>query len=754
MPIWRQRITALIRRLPAWTWPAVIIGVVVLVANFMYTLGLANSDPISYTSGIAQTVCRVTCGRPAIDPNIGFITQPLGHLSAMDLLHGHLPWWNYFEGLGQPLAGEMQAASFFPLTLLFATSAGLLWFHLCLEFIAGLATYFLGRRLGMSAVIATGIGAVFALNGTFAWLGNAVLNPVAFLPLLLLGIEMVYGDLDSGRRRGWYVLAIALALSVYAGFPEVAFLNGLFAVVWAAVRLFALPRARRWLAARHIAYGGVLGLLLALPIIVPFVDFLHVANIGGHVGALDGAAVLPTQSLSMFLDPYIYGTIFSNHNSVAINAWGTIGGYLLAGTSTLALLGLLGRRLRGLRIALAVWFLLSLGAMFNVLHVRELWNLIPYVKQIAFSRYDMATLEFSLVVLAGLAISDLVTSRRARRLFFVTTPIGALLLAWSALSAHAGNAGYVLTHRDRIILLGLHALPFIAVGLLLAAGLLTRFRWAPLVLVTLLAGEAALTYLVPTAEAPAKVIVDQGPITYLQHNMGRTRFLDFEVLFPNWGSQYSLPELNAIDLPFPTAFATYIATQLNPAMNPSRQFLAQGGLGGIIQQEREVVAHLASYRAADVHYLLFPVGVKLLPALTKIGVRRVYADQMVAIYVLPGSTPYFSSPTAGCTVTGTGFAHATVTCAHPGTVVRSELMMPGWHATVNGQSASIGTLDGVYQTVAVPAGTSTLAFSFLPRHEEAAGAGFALAVLIMIGLPLADRWRRRRSPRHVPRHAA
>ncbi len=754
MPAWRQRITDLNRRLPAWTWPAVIIGVAVILANFMYTFGLASNDPISYTSGIAQTVCRVTCGRPAIDPNIGFITQPLGHLSAMDLLHGHLPWWNYFEGLGQPLAGEMQAASLLPLTLLFGTPLGLLGFHLVLEFIAGLATYFLGRRLGMSTVAATGIGIVFALNGTFAWMGNAVLNPVAFLPLMVLGVEMAYGDLDSGRRRGWYLLALALALSIYAGFPEVAFLDALFVVVWAAVRLFALPRPRRWLAARHIAYGGALGVLLSLPVVVAFLDFLHVARIGGHIATVDGTAAIPHASLAMFLDPYIYGTIFSNHNQQVTNSWGTIGGYLLAGTTTLALLGLLGRRLRPLRIALAAWFALSMGAMLNVFHVRSLWNVIPYVKQIAFSRYDMATLELSVVVLAGLAITDLVTSKMARRLFFVTTPIGGLLLLWSALAGHAGNEGYLVTHRDRIIFFGLHALPFIAVALILAAGFLTRFRWAPLVLVTLLAGEAALTYLVPTAEAPASVTVDQAPITFLQQHIGRARFLDFEVLYPNWGSQYNLPELNAIDLPFPAAFAKYITTSLNPAISPARHFLAKGGIGGIVQQEQALVAHLASYRAADVRYLVFPVGVTPLPTLTKIGVREVFADQQVGIYSLPGSTPFFSSSTAGCTVTGTGFAHATVTCAHPGTVVRSELMMAGWHATVNGQSAAIGTLDGVYQTVAVPAGTSKLAFSFLPRHEEAAGAGFALAVLVMIGLPLADRWRRRRPGRHAPRHAA
>ena len=90
----------------------------------MFVLGLANNDPISWTAGISHELCHVTCGRPMIDPNVGFITQAIGHQSAIDLLHGHLPWWNYYEGLGQPLVGEMQSAAFFPLTLLFALSVG------------------------------------------------------------------------------------------------------------------------------------------------------------------------------------------------------------------------------------------------------------------------------------------------------------------------------------------------------------------------------------------------------------------------------------------------------------------------------------------------------------------------------------------------------------------------------------------------------------------------------------------------------
>src|SRR5664280_709938 len=214
---------AFYRRLPPSTTPLLLILLAVLVGNGLYLIGESNTNTISWTASISQVVCHVTCGRPMIDPNVGFITQPFGHLSAMDLLHGHLPWWNYFEGLGQPLAGEMQSAALFPLTLLFAFPAGLLFFHISLELIAGICTYFLAKRVGLPILVATTVGALFALNGTYAWLGNAVLNPVAFLPMLLLGIEMIYDSTMTKDNKGWYLCAIAVALAFYAGFPEVAY---------------------------------------------------------------------------------------------------------------------------------------------------------------------------------------------------------------------------------------------------------------------------------------------------------------------------------------------------------------------------------------------------------------------------------------------------------------------------------------------------------------------------------------------------
>ena len=48
--------------------------------------------------------------------------QALGHLVATDWFSGHVPWWNPYEGLGVPLAGDMQSGAFFPPTLLFASA--------------------------------------------------------------------------------------------------------------------------------------------------------------------------------------------------------------------------------------------------------------------------------------------------------------------------------------------------------------------------------------------------------------------------------------------------------------------------------------------------------------------------------------------------------------------------------------------------------------------------------------------------------
>ena len=153
-------------------------------------------------------------------------------------------WWNPFEGTGTPLAGEMQSAALSPFTIFTAVSNGQLYEHMLFELISGISTYLLLRRLGIARWASTAAAIVFALNGTFAWFTHAPVNVVPFLPLLLLGIESAYAASVAGRRGGWWLIAVAGALSVYAGFPETAYINAMFAGLWVLWRR-AAPGAER-----------------------------------------------------------------------------------------------------------------------------------------------------------------------------------------------------------------------------------------------------------------------------------------------------------------------------------------------------------------------------------------------------------------------------------------------------------------------------------------------------------------------------
>lgn len=687
------------------------------------------------------------------DPNVGYITQALGHLSATDLLHGHMPYWNYFEGLGTPLLGEMQAASLFPLTLLFLLPAGLLWFHISLEIIAGLATYFLVRRFSLSPMLATTAAVLFALNGTFAWIGNAVLNPIAFLPLLLLGIEMV---LDSAKssRRAWFLVALALSLSLYSGFPEIAYLDGLFALGWTAVRMFSLERSQRWFATRSLGIGGAIGLLASLPVIVPFYDYMKVAHLGGH-SSVDATAHLPLQALPMLFHPYAYGTLFSNLN--VANFWGNIGGYFTISVTALALLGLFGSRWRSLRMYLGGWILLGTMAIFDVLHTRSLWNLLPFVKATAFMRYINPSAEIAMIILAVMGISDLLSEPRSVKRFKISSVVAFALLVWCALEARALNQGVVIGHSARLIFILLDVLPFLAVGSLLLLSWFTSKRYATLLICGVLVIESLAMFFVPTAESPTRVDVDMAPIHFLQQHQGEQRFFDMGVLTPNWGSQFGLNQLNQVEMPFPKTFATYILSSLYPGLDPVHHFTIQGGLAaGVPAQEKELVAHFANYQNASVKYLLYrnyvnlPGGktspIIISPALVALGVKEVFRDELTTIYELPNPRPFYSTKSSTCQIMSSAPSTATVICPSATTLLRTELSMAGWHAKVNSKEVPITTVNGVYQQISLPAGVSHVEYNFTPPHQR-----YALLVGLAALLYLAGAWgfevkRRKDSP--------
>jgi uncharacterized membrane protein YfhO len=64
--------------------------------------------------------------------------------------------------------------------------------------------------------------------------------------------------------------------------------------------------------------------------------------------------------------------------------------------------------------------------------------------------------------------------------------------------------------------------------------------------------------------------------------------------------------------------------------------------------------------------------------------------------------------------------------------VYRELRMPGWHAHVNGNSVAVHADGPIFQSIRVPAGESTVEFSFTPPHETVALIAFCVGIALLV----------------------
>jgi uncharacterized membrane protein YfhO len=118
--------------------------------------------------------------------------------------------------------------------------------------------------------------------------------------------------------------------------------------------------------------------------------------------------------------------------------------------------------------------------------------------------------------------------------------------------------------------------------------------------------------------------------------------------------------------------------------------------------------------------------------------RTVFHDEFAIIYETPHPRPFFSS-SSSCALTSTGVNLATATCSSTGaTLLRTELSMTGWAVSVNGHAAKVTTVDGVYQRVTLPEGTSTVRFTFYPPHENLAILLALVALILVAGSFVLD----------------
>ncbi len=566
-----------------------------------------SSDPIWFVSGLTHDPLPLRW--PFLDPNVGFTSEALGRLAAWDWLHGVVPWWNSYTGIGMPLAGELQPGAFFlPFSLLLGLSEGILWQQVTMQIIAGLAIYLLLRELGLSRLAAWMGGSLFALNGTIAWTPGPATGycSLPFLPLLLFGVERARKQRHGSASI--LIIGVTTAWSILAGFPETAYISALLVLAWGLYRSVAEPE--RWMMIRRAVAGFVMGMLVAAPLLIAFVDYMRQSDSLGIHNM--GEKSIPWAAFSATLMPYVYGSLGTSLHSLSLSQiWATIGGYTSILIILMAAVGVMGKSgPRGLKFVLLAWILLAWAKTFGVPPVAGLMNHIPLMRQTNFFRYAPPSWELALIILAAFGLDDFLNrTPEWRKPFGIAMGLLAIGIAL-ALPQRAFWERPPAFVPFGFLLLGV-SVGWVLVGML-AAGLswkLLPSRQCRVALACLLVIDAAIMFMVPLAASVRGAQLDTAAVQFFNDHLGLSRFYTLGPIEPNYSAYFRLATINHNVEPVPKLWADYVERNLLPGF--SKIDLSETFWPGVMpdgEGERALSQHLANYRDLGVRYVVTKPG--------------------------------------------------------------------------------------------------------------------------------------------------
>jgi len=373
-------------------------------------------------------------------------------------------------------------------------------------------------------------------------------------------------------------------------------------------------------------------------------------------------------------------------------------------------------------------------------------GVIPGVSLTAIYRYITPSVELAVVILAAFGIDDILRAAITRRRLVVVSGVAVAFTVAMALAAIPLYHAIVGAPHERAwaaasVLWGVAAVLAVA-----GAALLLRGRRQALALVAIVAVDVMALFVVPMFATPSIPGVDIGPVTFLRQHLGSYRFYSMGPLQPDYGAFYGVAQINTNDLPVPKAWGDYVTKHLDPNASP----ITFTGTSPLhlhgLQPPEAFVQRIGAYENVGVKYLLTLPGAKPPPSGATRSLRLVYSDAAADIYELPHPSPYFETDARGCTLRADGREEVRVTCPRPTVLVRRELYLPGWTATVSGSSVPVRAREGLFQSVHVPAGTTVVRFHYEPPHLRLAIVAAVVGILALAAIEIARRRRARASP--------
>ncbi len=292
----------------------------------------------------------------------GFFAYPLAHFQQECYQRGELPFWNPYNNCGMPFLAQWNTMPLYPpsiIYLMFPLHWSLGFFCLLHLWFAGLGMFFLARRWTDDSFAAAFAGTVFTFNGLTL---NLLMWPshmatMSWMPWVVLAGENAWRV--GGRKI--ILAALAGAMQMLAGGPEIAFLTWLFLLaLW--TQQFLHGEAPRVAMLWRFPLLVALVISLAAVQLLPFLDL--VAHSQRDSGYADMHWSMPGWGWANFLVPMTFGSTATEGVFFQYGQNWTSSYYLGMGALWLALLALLcvsDRRVRLLGTAAALALLFAFG---------------------------------------------------------------------------------------------------------------------------------------------------------------------------------------------------------------------------------------------------------------------------------------------------------------------------------------------------------------------------------------------------------
>jgi hypothetical protein len=694
---------------------------------------------------------------------------PWTSLAWTQVHHGQLPLWNPYSVLGMPLAFNWESAPFglpaligYLVPINYAYTVGVLVSLV----LAGTGVYVLARVMGLTIVSCVMAATVYELSGRFMATLGWSLGSVMSWAGWLFALAILVGR-GRHRWRDIALLAVAIALMVYSGYPEGVMLLGaalgVFLVVLLGVRVLW---PGKWGPIRRpvddLVLAAVAGAALSAPLSLPGLQVAAGSSRNGKIGV----------SIQTLGSPLLKNLVLNGFDGLKSNGSHYFGPHTDGSTViyvgviavVLAVLAVAIRWRQPLVIAFAAVSIVMTGLVF-VAPLASVLDRLPEVGSVRL--YDaLGPLALAIAILAGVGTDILVSSPRRRSVHYWAgggfMVVGLLLLTlWAFDRGHLRPVDTAIREHSFIWPAAESVVGLVVTGVLVVATQRSRRspdsgpaswpgigRWAAAALLVcstiflVTAGtptfSSSPTPLKPTAADLSLRRSIGSSVVGLGMSCAGSQTLG---IILNVNVAFQIPEFGVYDPTVPYKYVTAWDAAAARRADGSATAPAVHAWSNVFCPK---VTTSSAARRFGIGFVLEHRGAA--------GPRGAVFDKRIgnqALYRIPGAASATLTPlSAKGDFPSDNAIGAPVAVTHPdpaswkvvthavtAQVLRLRLTdLPGWHATIDGQPLSLTTFSGVMIQARIPPGRHIIELRYWPNSFS---VGIVLALVALAGLVLA-----------------